>query len=220
MKLDTKNVEKVKSNFESGAQQFDQIYMPSEDKSFSSRWLDKLFRESMYTRFELTLKNINTSNIQSVLDVGCGSGRYCIEYLNLDKKVVGIDMASNMLSIAKNTCLEKFPNGNIEFIYADYMKHQFNEKFDAAVLMGLFDYIEDAESLLKKLKTDVSGIVLGSFPRSDNFLNQIRKMRYFFKNCPLYFYSTEQLEKMFYSANIEEFSIIETDREYYVRLDL
>ena len=28
---------------------------------------------------------------------------------------------------------------------------EFDEKFDAAVLMGLFDYIKDSESLIKKL---------------------------------------------------------------------
>tara|TARA_B100000686_G_scaffold2583_1_gene2782 strand:+ start:2057 stop:2581 length:525 start_codon:yes stop_codon:yes gene_type:complete len=174
----------------------------------------------MYFRFEETLKNIDNARVQSILDVGCGSGRYCVQYLKMGKKVVGIDIASNMLKIAKETCFEAAPEGKIEFINGNYMSYLFDEKYDAAVLTGLFDYIEDAESMVKKLKTDVKFMVLGSFPRSDNFLNKIRKVRYFFKNCPLYLYSREKLEKIFYSAGIENFSITETDREFYVKLNL
>lgn len=220
MNLDTKDKEKIKANFETGAQEFDRIYEPSDEKSIISKWLDNLFRKTMYIRFEETIKNINKKDIQSVLDVGCGSGRYCLEYLKMGKKVVGIDMASNMLSMAEKICMGTFPNGEINFVHGDYMKHKFDEKFDAAVLMGLFDYIKDSESLLEKLKTDVKGIVLASFPRSDNFLNQIRKIRYLFKNCPLYFYSKKQLEGIFNSIGIQDYSIRETDREYYVSLKL
>ncbi|MBC8284767.1 MAG: methyltransferase domain-containing protein [Nitrospinae bacterium] len=212
--------EQVKSNFELGAEKFDRIYEPSEEKSFFSRWFDKRFRKTMYFRFDQTLENIKNEKIQSVLDVGCGSGRYCVEYLKMGKKVVGIDMASNMLKIAKETCFKTVPKGNIEFIYGNYMDHRFEEQYDAAVLTGLFDYIEDAESMVKKLKTDVKHMVVGSFPRSDNFLNKIRKVRYFFKNCPLYLYSREKLEKMFRSVGIENYTITETDREFYVRLNL
>ncbi|MEK9628600.1 MAG: methyltransferase domain-containing protein [Nitrospinota bacterium] len=212
--------EKVKTNFELGAEKFDRIYEPTEEKTLLSGWLDKRFRKTMYFRFDETLNNIDNDKIQSVLDVGCGSGRYCVEYLKMGKKVVGIDMASNMLKIAKETCSETVPEGDIEFIYGNYMDHHFDEKYDAAVLTGLFDYIEDAESLIKKLKTDVNHMVLGSFPKSESFLNKIRKVRYFFKNCPLYLYSREKLEKMFRSAGIENFTITETDREYYVRLNL
>ena len=212
--------EKVKSNFESGAKKFDRIYDPSEGKSILSRWLDNRFRKTMYFRFDQTLEDIKNEKIQSVLDVGCGSGRYCVEYLKMGKKVVGIDMASNMLKIAKETCFMAVPEGEIEFIYGNYSEHHFEEQYDAAVLTGLFDYIEDSESMLKKLKTDVKYMVLGSFPRSDNFLNKIRKIKYFFKNCPLYLYSREELEKMFRSVGIDNYSIKETDREFYVRLNL
>ena len=114
--------EKVKSNFESSAEKFDRIYDPSEKKSIFSRWLDKRLRKSMYFRFEETLKNIDDEKIQCILDVGCGSGRYCVEYLKMGKKVVGIDMAANMLKIAKETCFEAVPEGNIEFINGNYMK--------------------------------------------------------------------------------------------------
>ena len=58
--------EKIKSNFESSAEKFDRIYDPSEKKSIFRRWLDKLFRKTMYFRFGETLKNIDNEKIQSL----------------------------------------------------------------------------------------------------------------------------------------------------------
>ena len=82
--------------------------------------------------------------------------------------------------------------------------------------MGLFDYVEDAPGMLGKLRTDVKRLVLASFPRSDSLLNQIRVVRYFLRNCPLYLYSRPQLEEMFTAAGFEDHSIHATDREFYV----
>ena len=64
----------------------------------------------------------------------------------MGKKVVGIDMAYNMLKIAKENCFKIVPEGDIEFISGNYMNYLFDERYDAAVLTGLFDYIEDADT--------------------------------------------------------------------------
>ena len=212
--------EKVKSTFESCAKKFDSIYEPSERKNLLARWIDTQFRQSMYIRFEETLKNIDTVDIQSVLDVGCGSGRYAVQFLRMGKSVTGIDMATEMLKLAEQTCQRDFPNGNARFICGNYFDHPFSEKFDAAVLMGVFDYIEDPAKLLNKLKTETNKMILGSFPKSGNILNSIRKVRYFFKGCPLYYYSKNNLDKLFHACNFQNYQILENDREYYVRIAL
>lgn len=221
MSLQQSDSEKVKSTFESYAGRFDQIYESAEHKSPLSRWIDNRFRKSMYGRFQETLQNLSTNDIQSILDVGCGSGRYCVEYLRMGKKVVGIDVASEMLKIAERVCKSDFPNGQVKFICANYLDHQFDEKFDAAVLMGLFDYIEDPGRLLKKLKSDVTKFIFASFPRSGNFLNAIRKVRYrYFKNCPLYYHSKEELGLLMRMSGFHKYDIAENDREFYVTITL
>jgi 2-polyprenyl-3-methyl-5-hydroxy-6-metoxy-1,4-benzoquinol methylase len=57
----------------------------------------------MYIRFEETLKNIDTTEIHLVLDIGCGSGRYAVQFLRMGKSVTGIDMAEEMLKLAEQT---------------------------------------------------------------------------------------------------------------------
>ena len=221
MKTPNLDQERVQSNFEAYAHSFDEIYGSPEKKSVLAHLLDKWLRKSMFLRFRETLKNINYSDIHSVLDVGCGSGRYCAEFLKMGKTVTGVDIASEMLNLAKILCKKEIPEGPIKFVNGNYTEVELGEKHDAAVLMGLFDYIENPQPLLKKLKTDINSTILASFPKDHNFLNSIRKVRYhFFKNCPLYFYSKTGLKKLFESCEFDQFSIFDSDREYYVKIDL
>ena len=212
--------EKVKSTFESYAKKFDRIYEPSERKTPLTRWIDTQFRKSMYIRFKETLKSIDTIDIQSVLDIGCGSGRYAVQFLKMGKSVTGIDMAGEMIKLAEQTCQQDFPNGNAKFICRNYFEHPFNEKFDAAILMGVFDYIEDPARLLNKVKNETNKMILGSFPKSENFLNSIRKVRYFLKGCPLYYHSKEALDNLLRTCGFKNYQILENDREYYVKINL
>jgi 2-polyprenyl-3-methyl-5-hydroxy-6-metoxy-1,4-benzoquinol methylase len=212
--------EKVKSTFESYAKKFDRIYEPSERKTPLARWIDTQFRKSMYLRFEETLKSIDTIDIQSVLDIGCGSGRYAVQFLKMDKSVTGIDMAGEMIKLAEQTCQQDFPNGNAKFICGNYFDHPFNEKFDAAVLMGVFDYIEDPARLLNKVKNETNKMILGSFPKSENFLNSIRKVRYFLKGCPLYYHSKEALDNLLQTCGFNNYQILDNEREYFVKINL
>lgn len=221
MGIQQSDSERVKSTFESYAARFDQIYESAESKSHLSRWIDNRFRRSMYGRFRETMRNLIENDVQSVLDVGCGSGRYCVEYLRMGKTVVGVDMASEMLKIADRICKSEFPDGRITFVCANYLDCKFDEKCDAAVLMGLFDYVEDPGRLLKQLKGDVTKFIFASFPRSGNVLNAIRKVRYrYFKNCPLYFHSKEELEALMRASGFSNYEIVDNDREYYVKVTL
>ena len=211
----------IKANFESYARSFDDIYEGRAKKSFVGHWVDKYLRKSMFLRFRETLKNVDRPDVLSVLDIGCGSGRYCAEFLKMNKKVIGIDIATEMIKIAEELCNKEVPGGFIEFMEGSYPSIGLTSKFDAAILMGLFDYIENPKRIFLKLKEDVNIIILASFPKKNNFFNSIRKIRYcLFKNCPLYYYSKQELENLFKSCGLNRFFIHDSDREYYVRIEL
>ena len=116
---------KVKNNndiglfFESYAKSFDSIYGHRKKRSFIGRMNDRFFRRAMYSRFEKTINIIKNDDINSILDVGCGSGRYCLEYLKYNKSVVGIDLAKEMLKISKHLYESNYP---------DQIKAIFNER--------------------------------------------------------------------------------------------
>ena len=87
--------------FDGYAEYFDSIYGYNSDRSILDRIADKFFRSAMYDRYQETLKNIEDDNIHSILDIGCGSGRYCVEYLKRSKQVTGIDLSQNMIELSK-----------------------------------------------------------------------------------------------------------------------
>ena len=176
----------------------------------------------MNLRFLKALEYTAKPRIQSVLDVGCGGGHYCVGFLEQGKTVLGLDIAEGMLEIAKKKTTEYIKKGQIEYVLDGYLEHKFNKKFDAACLMGFFDYIKHPVEIFEKLKKDVSKEVYMSFPKKGGFLAWQRKIRYNMRNCPLYLYSKEDLVKHLKEAGwYEKAEIIDLKRDYFVivRLD-
>ena len=90
----------VKNYFDHAAQEFDAVY---DGKGPFGQWLDRNFRRDMYERYRLTFETCGNITGKSVLDVGCGSGRYSIEFAKRGAvSVVGIDFAPNMLTLASH----------------------------------------------------------------------------------------------------------------------
>ena len=144
----TNEVQDVKKFFHDYAADFDSIYGHSKKRGAADKLMDKLFRQSMLLRFKETLKTSANPAVHTVLDVGCGSGVYCIEFLKQGKTVVGLDLAEGMLKIAEEKTAEYKNTGKISFVLSDYMDYKATQKFDAACLMGFFDYIKDNFALL------------------------------------------------------------------------
>ena len=212
-------VQDVKKFFHGYAADFDSIYGHAKKRSVFDKVMDKLFRRSMLLRFNETLESSAKPTVQSILDVGCGSGVYDVEFLKQGKTVVGLDMAEGMLEIAKKRTAPYANTGKISFILSDYMEHQFNEKYDAAVLMGVFDYVKDPVSLLKKLGKDVSKEIYASFPKGGGLLTWQRKVRYNMRHCPLYFYSKKSLVDILDQSGFQgKYTIKDLGRDFFVKV--
>jgi SAM-dependent methyltransferase len=211
----------VKDFFHSYAGGFDSIYGHTTKRSAIDKWIDKTFRKTMFLRFEETLKNTRNPEIKSVLDVGCGPGRYMIEFLLQGKEVTGLDLADGMIEIAKNEIGKIKHNGKAEYVVADYLQHKFDRKFDAACLMGFFDYIEKPEAIFQKLKTDVSKEIYASFPHDTGLMAMQRKLRYRMRNCPLYYYTLEDVKRILKNTGLDKnYEIKDFKRDYFVKIVL
>ena len=76
--------------------QFEAIY--SRRKNFISVFLDRVFRKDMYDRFVYTLRNAEPIKDRTVLDVGCGTGRYIMALLQRGcGHATGIDISEQMI---------------------------------------------------------------------------------------------------------------------------
>ena len=210
----------VENFFQGYAENFDAIYGHTKKRNFFQRWIDRRLRRVMRLRFEETLANSVNPDIKSILDIGCGSGRYCVEFLRQGKRVAALDMAEGMLQIARKACASISGEKPIEFIKANYLEYEFREKFDAACLMGLFDYIENPIALFEKLKRDISKEIYASFPKSSGLLAFIRRIRYRLRKCPLFMYTWADIEEIMTKTELlGKYEVVDCERDYFLKID-
>jgi 2-polyprenyl-3-methyl-5-hydroxy-6-metoxy-1,4-benzoquinol methylase len=217
----TTETKEVETFFHGYAADFDSIYGHTKQRSAGDKILDKYFRRSMRLRYNLVLDYAGSTNIKTILDVGCGGGVYCEALLNIGKTVTGLDIAEGMLQLATQKTKKFAAQGRINYIHSGYLEYNFDEKFDAAVLVGFFDYIKTPLDIFKKLNNDISKELLMSFPKAGGILGWQRKVRYKMRNCPLYYYSKTDLEALLVKAGWQnKAEIIDIDRDFFVRVKL
>ncbi|MBD3336849.1 MAG: methyltransferase domain-containing protein [Candidatus Eisenbacteria bacterium] len=213
--------DEVQRFFEGYAADFEAIYGHSRCRNALERWIDRNLRKVMRLRFEETLRRTANPDLRTILDVGCGPGHYCAAFLQQGKDVVGIDLSPGMLELARRRVASMEHGGDVEFVQGDYLRHRFQRRFDAACLMGFFDYTDDPAAVLEKLKGDVSGEIYGSFPKRAGLLAASRRIRYRLRRCPLHLYSLPELRALLETCGFGgRYQIKDLGRDYFVRIRL
>ena len=82
-----------------------------------------------YTR----LSGIDDTEIQSVLDVGCGAGPFCIFWGLLGKKVVGIDINPIAVECSRKNVIKYLLQDKVSIVQAGIESFSCEEKFDMIV---------------------------------------------------------------------------------------
>ncbi len=219
LKKHTSETQAVANFFGSYAAHFDSIYGHTRQRNAWQKMIDRYFRRSMQLRFELVLQYAAKTDLHTILDVGCGGGVYCMALANLGKTVTGLDIAAEMLELAQEKT--KALQVKVQYIHSGYLEHRFAEKFDAALLMGFFDYVQDPMPIFKKLEQEVASELWMSFPKAGGLLAWQRKIRYQQRNCPLYYYQLSDLKALLVQMGWQnKAEIISIERDFFVRVVL
>ena len=92
---------------------------------------------------------------KSVIDLGCGYGEHCMEYVRRGAaKVVGIDISEKMLAVAKSE------NSHPKITYLHMAMEDVSsikEKFDVASSSLAIHYVEDYETLVRDVHELLNG---------------------------------------------------------------
>lgn len=180
---------------------FDAIYS-GEGRTFLGRWLDRWLRRDIYVRLEETTRLVNELGPdQNVLDVGTGTGRLCLSLARAGHRIVGVDFSSEMLEKANEITSAAGVADRCRFVQADALGDLGDEvresgPFDAAAILGVFDYISDPLPMLHEVRKLSPRRIVASFPRAGTLRSVVRRWRYRAQglDCPLFFFSEGQIE--------------------------
>lgn len=183
----------VRTYFDRAATAFDSLYQ--EDRMGPvMRVVNRTFRRDIIERFVLTLDHVKAAGATSVLDVGCGSGRYALALAQAGiGRIVGVDVSPGMIDLARKAVAAAPATSRIDFLAGDFLQVPLEETFDVVVSMGVFDYIEDPVPVLARMNALARHSVVASFPSIHWLRTPIRKVRYWWKRCPLFFYEPERI---------------------------
>jgi 2-polyprenyl-3-methyl-5-hydroxy-6-metoxy-1,4-benzoquinol methylase len=205
----------VLSHFHTDARRFDAIY--AEEKGALSRWVDDVWRGVVRRRFDLTVARLEPLKGKSVLDVGCGSGRYCLAYAQRGAAhVVGVDFAPAMIDLANEHARRLGLADRCEFRQGTFPEAVQDGPFDCCTAMGFFDYIENPAPLVARMRQLTRSTVVMSFPKSHEWRVPLRRLRFRFLRCPLILYSRSQVRAILKEAGIQQYDWVSLDRDYIV----
>jgi ubiquinone/menaquinone biosynthesis C-methylase UbiE len=211
----------ARSFFEGYAADFDHIYDDT-GKGALARFVDTRLRKEMRIRFEKTFEALEPIAGRSLLDAGCGGGRYAIPAAKAGAThVLGLDFSEPMLELARRKAAAEGVERMCEFVNGDLLTHPIPENgFDYAIAIGFFDYQADPLAALRALARAARRRVFVSLPKRWHVLTAQRKIRYSLFKCFVRFYSRAEVEALAAAVAPRRTTILDIGREYNLRLDL
>jgi SAM-dependent methyltransferase len=153
----------VERRFRGEAGRWDEIY--SESGNPLARAWDRLTRSNVRRRFARTFERAGDLHGRSVLDLGCGSGRYLVEAaLRGARRVVGVDFAPEMIETSRSVVASRSVAGVVELRCAKLETLELDGTFDLVIENGVFDYLDDTRAGLEQARRWMGGTYVATFP--------------------------------------------------------
>lgn len=145
-------------------------------KEFNGK--DKNARMDEVIEFLLSKNIVNKSS--EILDIGCGPGKYSVEFSKKSKYVTGIDISPNMIKYARENA-EKLNIRNISFDavpwqHIDLNQRAWNNRFDL-VFASMSPAIDSKDTLVKMNEASKGYCFLSGFvTREDEVRDTINRL--------------------------------------------
>lgn len=205
----------VRSYFDRAARHFDAIY--EADQPLAQRLVERLFRRVVIERFHLICTLAPSGSRWTVLDVGCGSGRYALALAEAGAaRVVGVDVSATMIELARQRVRGAGLTTRCEFCVAPFAEFRNDETFDVVVATGYFDYLDDPVTDLAHMIRQCRGRIFASFPKRWELRVPIRKLRFMLAGGFVRFYSRREVLALFEAVGVglDRLALVDLGRDW------
>lgn len=202
-------LERVREYFERDAADYDAYFKRDHQPRNLARFLAKnlLSPRAHEGRLQSVIDlSQPLSEVRSILEVGCGPGRYSLELARQGVRIVGVDFAPAMIAIANRLAREQGLDSTCQFLTGNILDHSFGRTFDISFATGVLDYIppESRVPLLVKMRNLSGKAVIVSFPKRWHVHALLRKLWLGWKRVPVYFYTQRDIDSLFSRAGLKE----------------
>lgn len=207
--------QQVRRHFDADARRFDAIYEDA-SKGPLARWIDSVWRGVVRRRLELTVQLLEPLEGRKILDVGCGSGRFCVAFAQQGAaRVVGMDFAAQMVELADQLAQQRGVADRCEFITGAFPEDAPQEQFDACSALGFFDYAAEPVGIIRRM-IELAPVCVLSFPKAWEWRVPFRRLRFWLNGCPLHLYSRSRVIDILKQAGATRYDWINLDRDYLI----
>lgn len=120
--------------------------------AYDAMYADKDY-QSECDQLEWAYERFGEFPIESIVDIGCGTGMHSWELARRGYRLTGIDQSADMLSLARGKSADVNPVNVPTFKQGDAVNFDLNQEFDAAIMMfAVISYLSTNELLLEGLK--------------------------------------------------------------------
>jgi 2-polyprenyl-3-methyl-5-hydroxy-6-metoxy-1,4-benzoquinol methylase len=113
--------------------------------NFGKTYDKECFTQGTVGEVDFVERELGSDRSQSILDIGCGTGRHAIELARRGYRVTGLDLSEGQLRLAREKAAEA--GVLVDFLCRDATQPHFQRQFDAALMFceGAFPLMETDE---------------------------------------------------------------------------
>lgn len=167
-----------------------------------------LGRGALFDRLRLAVDAVVALGATRVLDVGCGSGPLFSPLAERGVRVTGLDPAPAMIELARREAA-RYP-GLVRVKQERWEDLEEIDSYDAAVALGVFDYVGDPVELLVRMRRAAPNLI-ASFPAPGLRL-RLRRLRYGARGVAVHGYAIGDLERLAQASQLELRELIRLGR--------
>ena len=120
------------------------------DEVYLRRWGLGQPDETVLKSAKFLLQALRVRKGDTLLDVGCGQGRYSLAFAKNGLKVTGLDASEALISEANRLAQEMALS--VEWIVGDMRRIPFEDQFDGAIVVDAFGFFEDDSENLEVIR--------------------------------------------------------------------